>query len=75
MKIGRNTLVTSLTTMAAFSSMALSPIRMLGEYGIMSFIAISFSALSVFLFVPSLLVLEEKIGWGARGGRGVGGGV
>jgi len=69
MKIGRNTLVTSLTTMAAFSSMALSPIRMLGEYGIMSFIAISFSALSVFLFVPSLLVLEEKIGWGVRGGR------
>lgn len=69
MKIGRNTLVTSLTTMAAFSSMALSQIRMLGEYGIMSFIAISFSALSVFLFVPSLLVLEEKIGWGVRGGR------
>ena len=66
MMIGRNTLVTSLTTMAAFSSLALAPIRMVAEYGIMSFIAISFSALSVFLFIPSLLMLEERIGWGSR---------
>ncbi|RCV64723.1 putative exporter protein, RND superfamily [Methanophagales archaeon] len=66
MTIGRNTFFTSLTTMAAFSAMALSPIRMLGEYGLMSFIAISFSALCVFLFIPSLLILEERIGWGAR---------
>ena len=66
MMIGRNTLFTSLTTMAAFSAMALSPIRMLGEYGLMSFIAISFSALSVFLFIPSLLILEERIGWRTR---------
>ena len=66
MMIGRNTLVTSLTTMAAFSSLALAPIRMAAEYGIMSFIAISFSALSVFLFIPSLLMLEERIGWGSR---------
>ncbi|MCK4731045.1 MAG: MMPL family transporter, partial [Methanophagales archaeon] len=65
MMIGRNTLVTSLTTMAAFFSMALAPIRMAAEYGIMSFIAISFSALSVFLFIPSLLMLEERIGWGS----------
>ncbi|MHC1574173.1 MAG: efflux RND transporter permease subunit [Candidatus Syntropharchaeales archaeon] len=62
MMIGRNTLVTGLTTMAAFSSMAMSPIRMVVEYGIMSFIAISFSALAIFLFMPSLLLLEEHIG-------------
>lgn len=66
MTIGRNTFFTSLTTMAAFSAMALSPIRMLGEYGLMSFIAISFSALSVFLFIPSLLILEERVGWRSR---------
>jgi predicted RND superfamily exporter protein len=66
MTIGRNTFFTSLTTMAAFSAMALSPIRMLGEYGLMSFIAISFSALCVFHFIPSLLILEERVGWGAR---------
>ncbi|MFV9676970.1 MAG: efflux RND transporter permease subunit [Methanosarcinales archaeon] len=66
MKMGRNTFFTSLTTMAAFSAMALSPIRMLAEYGIMSFIAISLSALSVFLFIPSLLMLEERIGWKTR---------
>lgn len=64
MVIGRNTLFTCLTTMAVFSSMALNPIRMIAEYGRMSFIAISFSALSVFLFVPSLLILEERVGWG-----------
>ncbi len=62
MMIGRNTLVTGLTTMAAFSSMTMSPIRMIVEYGIMSFIAISFSALSIFIFMPSLLLLEERLG-------------
>ena len=66
MTMGRNTLVTSITTMAVFSAMALMPVRMIAEYGKMSFIAISFSALSVFLFVPSLLILEERIGWGNR---------
>ncbi len=61
-KIGRNTVFTSLTTMAAFSSMALAGLRMVAEYGLMSFIAISFSALSVILFLPSYLILESKIG-------------
>lgn len=61
-KIGRNTIFTSLTTMAAFSSLAVAELRMVAEYGLMSFIAISFSALSVLLFLPSFLVLESKIG-------------
>jgi len=61
-KIGRNTIFTSLTTMAAFSSMAIAGLRMVAEYGLMSLIAISFSALSVILFLPSFLVLESKIG-------------
>ncbi len=61
-KIGRNTIFTSLTTMAAFSSMAVAGLRMVAEYGLMSFIAISFSALSVLLFLPSFLILESKIG-------------
>jgi predicted RND superfamily exporter protein len=45
-RVGRNTVFTSLTTMAAFSSMAVAGLRMVAEYGLMSFIAISFSALS-----------------------------
>ncbi|NQE54587.1 hypothetical protein C5S29_13440 [ANME-1 cluster archaeon GoMg3.2] len=53
---------TSLTTMAAFSSFAVAGLRMVAEYGLMSLIAISFSALSVLLFLPSFLVLESKIG-------------
>ena len=61
-KIGRNTIFTSLTTMAAFSSFAVAGLRMVAEYGLMSLIAISFSALSVLLFLPSFLVLESKIG-------------
>lgn len=61
-KMGRNTVFTSLTTMAAFSSMAVAGLRMMAEYGLMSFIAISFSALSVLLFLPSFLILESKIG-------------
>jgi len=61
-RIGRNTIFTSLTTMAAFSSMAVAGLRMVAEYGLMSFIAISFSALSVLLFLPSFLVLESRIG-------------
>lgn len=61
-KVGRNTIFASLTTMAAFSSMALAGLRMVAEYGLMSFIAITFSALSVLLFSPSFLVLENKIG-------------
>ncbi len=61
-RIGRNTIFTSLTTMAAFSSMAVAGLRMVAEYGLMSFIAISFSALSVLLFLPSFLILESKIG-------------
>jgi predicted RND superfamily exporter protein len=48
--------------MAAFSSMAVAGLRMVAEYGFMSFIAITFSALSVLLFSPSFLVLETKIG-------------
>lgn len=61
-RIGRNTVFTSLTTMAAFSSMAVAGLRMVAEYGLMSLIAISFSALSVILFLPSFLILESKIG-------------
>ena len=61
-KVGRNTIFASLTTMAAFSSMAVAGLRMVAEYGFMSFIAITFSALSVLLFSPSFLVLETKIG-------------
>lgn len=61
-KIGRNTIFTSLTTMAAFSSMAVAGLRMVAEYGLMSLIAISFSAMSVLLFLPSFLILESKIG-------------
>ena len=61
-RIGRNTIFTSLTTMAAFSSMAVAGLRMVAEYGLMSFIAISFSALSVLLFLPSFLIVESKIG-------------
>ena len=61
-KMGKNTIFTSLTTMAAFSSMAIVGLRMVAEYGLMSLIAISFSALSVLLFLPSFLVLESKIG-------------
>jgi len=61
-RIGRNTIFTGLTTMAAFSSMTVSGLRMLMEYGVMSFIAISFSVLSVLLFLPSFLILESKIG-------------
>lgn len=60
--VGRNTIFASLTTMAAFSSMAIAGLRMVAEYGLMSFIAITFSALSVLLFSPSFLVLETKIG-------------
>lgn len=61
-RVGRNTIFTSLTTMAAFSSMAVAGLRMVAEYGFMSFIAISFSALSVLLFLPSFLVLESRVG-------------
>jgi len=61
-KMGRNTIFTSLTTMAAFSAFAVAGLRMVAEYGLMSLIAISFSALSVLLFLPSFLVLESKIG-------------
>lgn len=61
-KIGRNTIFTSITTMAAFSSVAVSGLRMVAEYGLMSLIAISFYALSVLLFLPSFLILESKIG-------------
>ncbi|OEU53133.1 MAG: hypothetical protein BA871_04965 [Desulfuromonadales bacterium C00003096] len=61
-KIGRNTIFTSLTTMAAFSSFLVAGLRMVEEYGLMSLIAISFSALSVLLFLPSFIILESKIG-------------
>ena len=61
-KIGKNTIFTSLTTMAAFSSFAIGGLRMTVEYGVMSLIAISFSAISVLLFLPSFIVLESKIG-------------
>lgn len=61
-KIGKNTIFTSLTTMAAFSTFAIGGLRMVVEYGVMSLIAISFSAISVLLFLPSFLVLESKIG-------------
>lgn len=60
--VGRNTIFASLTTMAAFSSMAIAGLRMVAEYGLMSFIAITFSALSVLLFLPSFIILESKIG-------------
>lgn len=61
-KVGRNTVFTCLTTMAAFSSMAVAGLRLVADYGLMSLIAISFSALSVLLFLPSFLILESKIG-------------
>lgn len=61
-KVGRNTIFASLTTMAAFSSMAIAGLRMVAEYGFMSFVAITFSALSVLLFLPSFLIFENKIG-------------
>ena len=61
-KVGRNTIFTGLTTMAAFSSMAVAGLRLVADYGLMSLIAISFSALSVLLFLPSFLVLDSKIG-------------
>lgn len=61
-KMGRNTVFTSITTMAAFSSMLFSGFRMVAEYGIMSFIAISFALFSVLFFLPSFLLLETRIG-------------
>lgn len=60
-RIGRNTIFTSLTTMAAFSGMAIAGIRMVAEFGLMSLIAISYSALPVILFLPSYLLLETKL--------------
>ncbi len=63
-RIGRNTIFTAITTMAAFFGISIAGIRMLTEFGVMSFIGISFSALSVILFLPSYLLLETKLNRG-----------
>jgi len=60
--VGRNTVFTALTTIAVFSSMLFSKLRLVTEYGIMSFIAIGFALLTVMFFMPSFLLLEKKIG-------------
>jgi predicted RND superfamily exporter protein len=61
-RMGRNTFFTAITTMAVFSSLLFSKLRLVNEYGIMSFIAIGFSFLTILFFLPSFLMLEKKIG-------------
>ncbi len=72
-RIGRVIVATSLTTVAAFSSMLFSEMRITAEYGIISVVAIMFSALAVMLFFPSLLLLERRLGLGKMDIEGISG--
>lgn len=70
-RIGRVIIATSVTTVAAFSSMLFSEMRITAEYGIISVVAILASALAVMLLLPSLLLLEKRLGWKRRNLKGL----
>jgi uncharacterized protein len=57
---GRAVLVSGVTAIAGFAVLALSDIRMLRDFGIVTFVDLTVSLLGVLVVLPSVLVLSDR---------------